>query len=42
MYLHKAMKAPDTPQFREAMQKEIDYHTSHRHREIVSRASLPT
>ena len=42
MYLHEAMKAPDAPQFREAMQKEVDDHTSRGHWKIVSRASLPT
>jgi hypothetical protein len=34
------MKAPDAAQFREAMRKEIDDHTSRGHWEIMSRENL--
>jgi hypothetical protein len=42
MYYHEAMRAPDAKQFREAMQKEVDDHTSRGHWQIVRVDELPT
>ncbi len=41
MYLWQAMKEPDWPQFKKAMQEEIDAHTKMGHWEIVKRSELP-
>jgi hypothetical protein len=37
MYYHEAMKEPDAPQFREAMNKEVDDHTAKMHWKIIRR-----
>ena len=42
MYYHEAMRAPDAAQFKTAMEKEIDDHTSRGHWEIMRRQDLPT
>jgi hypothetical protein len=41
MYLWQAMKQPDWPQFKQAMQHEIDDHTSRGHWKIIKRTLLP-
>ena len=41
MYLHEAMKAPDRDQFKRAMDKELQDHIAHRHREVVPRGEVP-
>jgi hypothetical protein len=41
MYLWQAMKEPDWPQFKEAMQQEIDAHTKLGHWKIMRRSDLP-
>jgi hypothetical protein len=41
MYLWQAMRQADWPQFRSAMQKEIDDHTSRGHWKIIKRSDIP-
>jgi hypothetical protein len=41
LYYHEAMKEDDALQFRTAMTKEVDDHTSKQHWELVSRKQVP-
>jgi hypothetical protein len=41
MYLWQAMREPDWPQFKKAMQDEIDTHTKMGHWKIMKRSDLP-
>ncbi len=41
MYLWQAMKQPDWPQFKQAMQHEINDHTSRGHWKLIKRKLLP-
>ena len=41
MYLWQAMKQPDWPHFRRAMQDEINDHTSRGHWKLIKRTQLP-
>ena len=41
LYYHQAMKEKDAPQFRQAMQKELDDHTKNGHWKIIRRADVP-
>ncbi len=40
MYYHKAMKAPDARQFRDAMLQEVQAHTSRKHWKFIEKASV--
>jgi hypothetical protein len=41
MYLHKAMKAPDAAQFKEAMKEEVQNHMEKGHWEVVRKTEVP-
>jgi Reverse transcriptase (RNA-dependent DNA polymerase) len=41
MYYHEAMKEKDAPQFRTAMTKEVDTHTSKKHWKLIRRTQVP-
>jgi hypothetical protein len=41
MYMHKAMRAPDAEQFKEAMKKEVAGHTEKGHWRVISKTEVP-
>jgi predicted SnoaL-like aldol condensation-catalyzing enzyme len=42
LYLHKAMRAPDAAQFKEAMKKEVSKHTKKGHWEVIRKSEVPS
>jgi Reverse transcriptase (RNA-dependent DNA polymerase) len=42
MYFHKAMRAPDAKQFKEAMKKEVKGHMEKGHWEVVCKTDMPS
>ena len=41
MYYHQAMKQPDSYQFKQAMQSELDAHADNDHWEVIDRSDVP-
>jgi predicted SnoaL-like aldol condensation-catalyzing enzyme len=42
LYMHEAMKAPDTEQFKEAMRREVKEHTRKGHWKVIHREDVPS
>ena len=41
MYSHEAQRATDWPQFKQAMKKEVSFHETLKHWEMVLRSQVP-